>query len=313
MHWTDRAGARIRLRDLHILLVVVERGSMSRAADQLSVSVPVVSKTIADLEQVLGVPLLDRSPQGVKPTSYGHALLDCGVAVFDELRRGLRQVEFLSDPGAGELSIGGNEPLMAGLVPAVIDRLAARHPRMQFHAAQGDIASLHRQLRERTVDLIVARALRPVEDEDLATEVLFDEQLFVVAGAQSPWARKRKLKLADLLDAPWILPPADTVIGALVRDAFRAAGLAAPKPRVVALSLPLRNSLVATGRYLTVVAGSMLDLTAQQLPAKVLPVTLDAPSRPVEIIRLKNRTLTPVAQLFIDEARKVAKEMHAKS
>jgi DNA-binding transcriptional LysR family regulator len=310
MHWTDRAGGRIKLRDLHILLAVVERGSMSRAAEQLAVSVPVVSKTIADMERVLGVPLLDRSPQGIKPTSYGHALLDCSVTVFDELRRGLKQIEFLADPAAGELAIGGNEPLMAGLVPAVIDRLSTRHPRMVFHIMQGDIASLHRQLRERTVDLIVARALRSVEDEDLASEVLFDEQLFVVAGAQSAWARKRKVALADLLDAPWILPPADTVIGALVQDAFRAAGLTAPKPRVVSLSLPLRNSLIATGRYLAVVAGSMLDLTAQQLPVKVLPVKLEAPSRPVEIIRLKSRSLSPIAQTFIAEAQAVAKGVH---
>lgn len=310
MHWTERAGGRIKLRDLHILLAVVERGTMSRAAEQLSVSVPVVSKTIADMEHVLGVPLLDRGPQGIKPTAYGHALLDCSVTVFDELRRGLRQIEFLADPQAGELSIGGNEPLMAGLVPAVIDRLASRHPRMRFNVMQGDIASLHRQLRERSVDLIVARALRPVEDDDLATEVLFDEQLFVVTGAQSPWVRKRRLALADLMDAAWILPPADTVVGALVADAFRAAGLAVPKARVVSLSLPLRNSLIATGRYLTVVAGSMLDLTAHGLPVKVLPVTLKAPSRPVEIIRLKSRSLSPVAETFIAEARAVAKDVH---
>jgi DNA-binding transcriptional LysR family regulator len=91
MQWSDRIGSRLKLRDLHILLAVAQAGSMSRAADRLAISHPVVSKTIADLEHALGVRLLDRTSQGTEPTSYGHALLSCGTVVFDELRRGCRR------------------------------------------------------------------------------------------------------------------------------------------------------------------------------------------------------------------------------
>jgi DNA-binding transcriptional LysR family regulator len=90
-------GRRIRLRDLHILLTVSQRGSMAQAAAQLGVSQPAVSGVIADLERTLGVPLFERSTRGVKPTVYARAMLDRSVAAFDELRQGIRTIASLAD------------------------------------------------------------------------------------------------------------------------------------------------------------------------------------------------------------------------
>jgi DNA-binding transcriptional LysR family regulator len=106
MDWSDRIGRRIRLRDLHIVLAVAESGSMTKASAKLAISHPVVSKTISDLEHTLGVRLFDRNPQGVELTAYGRALLKCGINVFDEMRQGLKQIEFLTDPTSGELAVG---------------------------------------------------------------------------------------------------------------------------------------------------------------------------------------------------------------
>ena len=124
MDWADRVGRRIRLRDLHILLAVAEQGSMAKASARLAVSHPVVSKTITQMEQTLGVRLFERTSQGVELTNYGTALLDCGVDVFDELRQGLKQLEALTDPASGELRIGCPEITMAGLLPAIIERFS---------------------------------------------------------------------------------------------------------------------------------------------------------------------------------------------
>src|SRR6185312_9365757 len=90
MDWADRIGRRIKLRDLHILLAVAECGSMAKASARLSVSHPVVSKTILELERTLGIRLFDRSSQGVEVTAHGTALLNCGVTVFNEMRHGLK-------------------------------------------------------------------------------------------------------------------------------------------------------------------------------------------------------------------------------
>src|SRR5437763_388572 len=124
--WSHRVGRRVKLRDLHILLAVAQTGSMGKAAADLAVSQPVVSKAIADLERALKVRLLDRTPQGVELTLYGRELLKCGTAVFDELRKGVEALEFLSDPHSGELRIGCTEPLAAGFVGTIISRMARR-------------------------------------------------------------------------------------------------------------------------------------------------------------------------------------------
>src|SRR3954468_20588682 len=95
--WEGQIGRRLRLRDLHVFFAVLQAGSMARAAAHLRITQPSVSKAIGDLEAELGVRLFDRSPQGVAPTMYGSALLKCGSAVFDELRQGIRRIEFLAD------------------------------------------------------------------------------------------------------------------------------------------------------------------------------------------------------------------------
>src|SRR5713226_8838094 len=119
MEWSERIGRRIRLRDLHILLAVVQCKSMAKAAEHLAISKPVVSKVIADLEHVLGVRLLERDRHGAEPTIYGAALLKRGTTVFDELREGVKDIEFLADPTTGEVRIGSNPFLVGSFVSAV--------------------------------------------------------------------------------------------------------------------------------------------------------------------------------------------------
>src|SRR5436853_7665080 len=98
--WERHIGRHLRLRDLFVCFSVVESGSMSKAAAQLGVSTPSISNVISDLEHELGARLLDRSPKGVLPTVHGQALLTRARAAFDELRQGIRDLEFLSDPAA---------------------------------------------------------------------------------------------------------------------------------------------------------------------------------------------------------------------
>src|SRR5215468_1103044 len=152
MEWAERTGRRIKLRDLHILLAVAKTGSMGKAAAALAVSQPVISKAISDLEHTLSLRLFDRSPQGVEPTMYGRALLKWSVAVFDDLRQGVKELEYLTDPSAGELRIGSTEPIAAGFVATVIARLSRRYPRIVFHVVPADAFTLvNRELRQRMV------------------------------------------------------------------------------------------------------------------------------------------------------------------
>src|SRR4249920_3914095 len=101
MQLSDRIGSRMRLQDLHVLMTVVQAGSMGKAALVLNTTQPNISRSIGELEHALGVRLLDRHRQGIAPTDYGPALLDCGAAVFDDLRQGMKNIAFLANPAAG--------------------------------------------------------------------------------------------------------------------------------------------------------------------------------------------------------------------
>jgi DNA-binding transcriptional LysR family regulator len=306
----DQTGRRLKLRQLEILSAVAECGTMGKAAERLAISQPVVSKAIADLEYTLGVRLFDRGPQGVEPTLYGRALLKCGIAIFDELRQGIKEIKFLSDPNAGELHVGCTESLTAGLVSDVIDRLSRRFPRLVIHLALADVGTLQfRFLRERRCELIVGRVLSSVPEPDMDAEVLFYEQHLVVTKPPNKWLKQRRIGLADLIDEPWILAPLEIQPGTPVVEAFRAVGLQLPQGLIVSNSLNLRNSLLATGRFVTVVPGSVLRFVPKHLLLKVLPVKLPRSKLPIAIVTLKNRTLSPIAQLFIDYARELAKPL----
>src|SRR5215831_7912202 len=303
MQWTDRIGRRVKLRDLHILLAVAQAGNMSRAADRLAISHPVVSKTIADLEHALNVRLLDRTPQGTEPTAYGRALLSCGTIVFDELRRGVQQIAFLSDPTRGELRIGSGAPWVEGLVPAVIARLTERYPRIKFQVTDSDAVTLCGMLRERKLDFVVGRVPTSIFGEDLVSEFLFDDCLHVVAGANSPWSRRRRIDLAELCAEPWLMPESGNIAMVLISEGFRSAGLTPPAPQVVSNSVTLRVRLVETGQFLAMLPDSTLRFGAGRMQIKILPVRLRINAPPTVAISLRNRTPNPIVRLFVDELR----------
>src|ERR1700754_613032 len=123
MQLSDRIGRRIRLHDLHVLMAVVQAGSMNKAASLLNTGQSAISRSIADLEHAIGAPLLDRSPQGVEPTECGRALLSGATAMFDELRQAVKHIEFLVDPTAGRIRVGTTIPLATSFVDAVVDRI----------------------------------------------------------------------------------------------------------------------------------------------------------------------------------------------
>ena len=313
MDLADRVGSRIKLRDLHILLAVVEWKSMAEAARRLAVSQPVVSRAIADLEHALGIRLLDRTPHGVEPTVYGRTLLIRGLAVFDELRSSVKDIKFLTDPTAGELRIGSTQGIANGVLVAILDRLSTQRPRLAFQVKVGDTAALlTHDLRERNIDLFFGR-LWDIKEDDLNTEILFEEPFFVVAGINSRWARCRKLALKDLTGEAWALPPADSNAGALFREPFRASGLAIPHVAVASYGHHLTNALVSTGRFLTMLPGAYLKFNGKRFGLKALPVKLPVPPQPIGIVTLKNRTLSPLAQLFVKCAHDVAKPLTAKT
>jgi DNA-binding transcriptional LysR family regulator len=308
MMQTELVSHRLKLQHLKVVMAVAEWGSMARAAKHLAITQPVVSKVIADLEDMLGVRLFDRSPQGVEPTPYGRALLRRSIAIFDDLRTSVDEIKFMADPTAGELRIGSTEPLLAGLGAAVMERLWQQYPRIDFRVVQAESAMLlSRDLPERRIELAIVPLVRPSVSEDLEATILFRDHLRLVVGLKSRWAHRRRITLAELIDEPWCLAPSS--IGTLVSDALRANGLKMPRVAVTTTTAHLLFRLLESGRFVGHFGDGLLEFYANRFALQKLPIDLPIEPFAVAIVTLKNRTISPVAQLFIDCARDVARPL----
>jgi DNA-binding transcriptional LysR family regulator len=302
---------RIKLRDLDTLAAVAAAGGIRKAAQQLNLSQPAVSKAIAELEQMLGCALLERSRRGVEVTASGRLLIERSTTMFDELRHGLRDLAHLADPQGGELSFGSVETINAGLAGAAIEKLTRHHPRLGFNVEIADASVLvNHFLRERLCELVIARPLGPLP-QDVDAEPLFHEQLAVVVGLGHPLARRRKLALADLGGESWILAPNELRQGSPVLQAFADAGLTPPRWRVVTGSLNLRYSLLTTGRFITLMPHSLLRFGAHRAFVKVLPIEMPRWTTATMVLTLKNRSSSPLARLFLETLRELSQPLAA--
>lgn len=161
-------------------------------------------------------------------------------------------------------------------------------------------------LRERSVDLLVGRLAKALIDDDIEAERLFEDRLLVVAGSGHRLAGRRKLELPELWGERCVLSPPNNLLMPLVAQAFHSKGLDLPSASVSTVSVHIRAQLLATGRFLAIMPGSVLSQTGERWGLKALPVDLGVPMPPVGILTLKNRTVSPAAALFIKHAKALA-------
>jgi DNA-binding transcriptional LysR family regulator len=300
----------MKLHDLHVFMAVMQAASMSKAAKLLNTGQPAISRSIANLEHALGVRLLDRSRQGVKPTEFGQALLNSGTTVFDDLRQAAKNIAFLADPTVGQVRIGCAPFLAATVVTAVINRLSSQYPAVSFFIVTGDETILLQELTARNVDLLVTWRSGPIVDEDLDYQLLYEDTYSIAVSARNPLARRRKIKLADLLHERWVLPPEGGATELVIADGFRAIGLGPPKTKVIVDPAEARMSLVATGRFVAVFPNSVLRFYHRRADLKILPVTPPLASRAsAGLATLKGRAISPTARLFQETCLEISQDL----
>src|SRR5215470_3308806 len=297
-----RRARRLKVRDLDMLQVLADAGSMAAAAEHLALSQPAVSKAMSEMEHSLGAQLLDRNSRGVALTESGRVWLERGRIILDEVRQGIIDVEHLSDPTKGEVRVGTTEPATV-VVSEIINALSRRHPRITFQVFVSDTGSLLRELRERRLDILITRWFPTPDTNDLKAEILYKAPLAVMADRRHPLLRRRGLSLSDLMDELWVLSPPDSLLGRLVRDVFRRKKLKLPQAAVTTLSMYMRLNLLATGRFLTVLPVTMIRHPANRAWLRTLAVDLGDTTGANAAITLKKRPAAGAVKLFVDESR----------
>src|SRR4051812_38004268 len=284
-------------------------GAWARRQSASTFPSPPSPKQLPKWKMPLGVHLVDRSRSGIEPTPYGLALQKRSISIFNDLRQGVQDIDFLIDPTKGEIRIGTTEPVMAAIVSPVIDGLLRKYSEMYFHIVAGDTSSLYRDVANRNIEIAICRMIGRLPDE-LEAETLFRDSVAIMTAASNPLTRRRNLTLADLHKEPWVMFPYDSFFGSMIGEIFRKNGFDPPRQTVSSLSVHAQNELLATGRFLTVLPSFVLKVPGGHLPLKAVPVELPNPPAPVGLIAPKNRTLTPAVQMFIEGVRNRVKVLN---
>jgi len=303
---------RLTLRELRLFIATVRAASIVKAANEVGVTQPALSKAIAGLEATLGVRLFDRSNRGVLPTPHGDALYRRAVGVFEELRLATQEIKALADADSGELRLGAVPAICAGFLPGVMSRLLEVRPKYRLAVAELDSQKLRSELLTRSLDFAVAASHLASGTAELVFEKLFEDRLFVVSNAKHPLAARRSLRLSELTRFQWILPGEDSQVRTRLEEAFSEAGVAFPEVAVTSMSISIRSVLPLHTSFLTVLYGSVLRLGATTSRIRVLPIDVGS-AIPIGIVRVKDRTLAPSAELFFKYAHDSAKALRTLS
>ena len=197
---------------------------------------------------------------------------------------------------------------MAGFLPTIVDRLSRRYPRLALHIIEGEPPELlDRHLRNHDIDLMIGRLPTPTPAADTDVQVLLHESGVIVAGFNNPWVRRRKIRLAELINERWCLPPLESFPGGWIANAFHASALEVPRASVTVYSILMQTALLTSERFLSFLPASMLHFSARRLSLKVLPVEMPAQMWPIGIITLKGRTPNPAQRLLVERAREIAR------
>jgi len=236
----ESALNRIRLRHLQCFLAVAQGGSLRAAAEQLAISQPAVTKTLAELEQMLGCSLFERGRAGAKPTLHAQAFLRHASASVQSLQAAVDSV--LRGP-APPLRLGVL-PTVAPLLPALLQSAWAEQPGLRLQVHTGRNVELLAQLRAGTLDAVLGRLADPPALAGLSFELLRAEPLRAVVRTGHPLLRRRAGAAAQWARWPWVLPLPDTLIR-VAADRVLARHAAVPAAGVVeTLSVSLALALV---------------------------------------------------------------------
>jgi DNA-binding transcriptional LysR family regulator len=308
MKSVDAIVRRVTLRELRLLAVIARSGSILKAAQEVGLTQPAVSKSLADLEETLGVRLFDRTNRGVEPTPHGSVFIRRALAVFDEMRHGVEELNFLTDSTGGEIRGGGTPTMCGGFLSHAVASMELERPGIRYKLVELESERLAAEVQARLIDIGIGREPLVRSDGELSFERLFDDPLYVVAGADHPLARRRRITLADLANQRWVLPMPETPVSGQLRAAFERQGAPMPESIVASMSVLVRYELLSTNRFLTVLYGSMLQFGSMPSNLRILPVELSA-RLPIGFYKLNGRTLSPATELFIASMQNLAMRM----
>jgi len=299
---------RLKVRQLLLLRALAENGNLRRSAAALGLTQPAATRMVQDLEQALGLKLFERSPRGMAPTQYGEAMIRHAGAVLADLDSAREELAALAEGSQGRIAVGTLMSTSTLLLPRAIARAKAGAPRLQLVLQEGTHEQLLAALLKGDLDLMLGRVLPGSGLDAVNVEVLYREEFRVVCGAGHPLARRRA-KLVELVDGPWILPAPHVPLRQRLDALFLAQTGRRPMDVIESVSLNTNLTLLRESRALGVLPAETAKQYGGLGMLVELKVSLKGILGPVALVTRRNHARSPAAENFIGTLRAVAREL----
>jgi DNA-binding transcriptional LysR family regulator len=287
--------ARLRTRHLLLLTAIGEEGNIHRAAEQLNMSQPTASRMLADLEEIIGAPLFDRLPRGVRANSYGETVIRHAQIALSSLSAASSEIEMMKSGHSGQVNLGAISGSAIGLVPRALAEFARERPRVRIQLQVDSSDRLLDALQDGQIDIMVGRLLDRHEKANFNYDRLAEEPICAVVRKDHPLLSRPDLDLAEIAQAPWIVPPVGSILRHRFDLMFREAGFEPPKQIIETSSPMIVTRLLEETDFLAALPVDVANYYASCDLISKLDVTLTCDMDPYGVVTLKGRLLSPAA------------------
>ena len=302
--------ARLKTRQLLLLIALDDFRNIHRAADELNMTQPAASKQIKDLEEMLGVRLFERLPRGMEPTLYGETMIRHARMALTSLSLAHDDIVALKAGLAGQVEVGVIMTAAMALLPRAVARIKEHAPLLRIGVQVEPSNVLLDKLQRGTLDFMIGRILDTADSSRLIYEELTEEPACAVVRPGHPLLERRELALKDISALPWILPPHGSILRHRFEMMFRRAGLGPPINVVDSTALLLVTALLQQTDSLHVMPIDVAAYYASLNVLKILPIDLPCKMDAFGIILQQDHLLSPAAGLLLKEVRIAALEMY---
>ncbi|GAU82103.1 LysR substrate-binding domain-containing protein [Bosea sp. BIWAKO-01] len=307
----SQINARLKLRQIEIVIAVAEQGSFLAAAHTLSITQPAVSKAVQDVEQIIGHPIFDRMARGVMINPFGRAVVERGRAMLSLVERLTDDIGLIEQGQAGTLVIGALPTAATSVLPPTLGRLRASNPELNIRLVQGRTAELMPQLESGKLDLIVGRLYELETAHDVHRETIYHEPISVLARAGHPLLGSPGSTGAELGKFGLVLPSLEQRLGQEIDAVIAYSGLEMLAAPLRSTSISFIRELVLSNDYVTILPRLMLAGDLGRGAVRILPVPMVSGSRPAGIITLRHRRRSPSVGALLAALREHLRELRA--
>lgn len=302
--------ARLKTRQLMLLIAIDEEGNIHRAAETLAMSQPAASKLLKDLEEMMGVPLFERLPRGMRPTWYGETMIRHARIALSSLGEAGAEIEALKGGWSGSVAIGAIAGPAMTLLPPALARITDQHPDLRVSLLVESSDVLLERLEQNRIDFLVGRLFERHDKRHLHYQALAEEEVCAIARPGHPLLSVQAPGLAELAVARWIVPPEGSVLRHRFELMFRSAGLQPPRQVVATAALMFLTKMLHESDYLAVVPVDVARHYAQFGMVGIVPVELSCRMDSFGIITRTDWLLSPGARTVLEAMQATAAEVY---